>query len=499
MLGALARRMGGDGLSIGRILIACMAVGFLSLVAAGAAAAWLTRQGQDYARAVSHTYAVQAAIAEASSQVERVETTRRGYIITGREAYRVFYRGAVRDMESAVERVRQLTTDNPRQQATFADLSRRLDALSRLRERTVQLVSQGQGGQAVVEFRRETDLRPLRTIRARLASMLTEEQDLLRIRERQQDRSVRSFYTVLAVTGVLLLAVALLSLFTVLRYTRDLAASRGKLQQLNATLEDQVTERTAELSRANDEIQRFAYIVSHDLRSPLVNVMGFTAELDAAGAALRELVDRAEERVPDIVTEEARLAAREDLPEAVGFIRTSTSKMDRLINAILRLSREGRRTLTPEPVDIAALGDAIGESMQHRMDERDVSYSVERPLPALNSDRLAVEQILSNLVENAVKYMAPGRPGRVTLSGREERGRVVLSVADNGRGIAPSDHQRIFDLFRRSGQQDQPGEGIGLAHVRALAYRLGGTISVDSELGRGSTFHLNLPRTLETP
>jgi len=74
--------------------------------------------------------------------------------------------------------------------------------------------------------------------------------------------------------------------------------------------------------------------------------------------------------------------------------------------------------------------------------------------------------------------------------------RVILSVIDNGRGIDPRDHQRVFDLFRRSGSQDQPGEGIGLAHVRALAYRLGGTIDVQSTLGEGATFRLNLPALL---
>ena len=73
---------------------------------------------------------------------------------------------------------------------------------------------------------------------------------------------------------------------------------------------------------------------------------------------------------------------------------------------------------------------------------------------------------------------------------------MVLEVSDNGRGIDPRDHERIFDLFRRSGMQDQPGEGIGLAHVRALAYRLGGLIEVRSELDRGATFRLSLPRVL---
>ena len=108
-----------------------------------------------------------------------------------------------------------------------------------------------------------------------------------------------------------------------------------------------------------------------------------------------------------------------------------------------------------------------------------------------------MEQLLSNLTENAVKYLSPDRPGDIRLRGRAAGTRAVFEVADNGRGIDPRDHERVFELFRRSGQQDQPGEGIGLAHVRALVYRLGGTITVDSELGRGSTFRVDLPRRLE--
>jgi signal transduction histidine kinase len=254
-----------------------------------------------------------------------------------------------------------------------------------------------------------------------------------------------------------------------------------------------VETRTVDLQRANEEIQRFAYIVSHDLRSPLVNVLGFTAELDAAAGPINGLIDRAEAEAPAIVTEDARRAIREDIPEAIGFIRGSTQKMDRLINAILKLSREGRRTIRPERLDMEDLARGVADSLRHRVDELGAEISIATPMPDLVSDRLAVEQILSNLVENAVKYLAPGRPGRIAISGCESLGRVTYEVADNGRGIDPKDHERVFDLFRRSGPQDQPGEGIGLAHVRDLAYRLGGTVGCESALGEGATFRLSLP------
>ena len=114
-------------------------------------------------------------------------------------------------------------------------------------------------------------------------------------------------------------------------------------------------------------------------------------------------------------------------------------------------------------------------------------------LPVVVNDRVAVEQILSNLVENALKYLQPGRAGTISVTGGTDLGRAWVSVTDNGRGIEPRDHERVFDLFRRSGVQDQQGEGIGLAHARALAYRLGGNIEIQSELGVGSTFRLILP------
>jgi len=282
--------------------------------------------------------------------------------------------------------------------------------------------------------------------------------------------------------------------YTVISYTRGLIAAQREIVALNAGLEDRVKERTAALSRANDEIQRFAYIVSHDLRSPLVNIMGFTSELEAAVATLQKYV--ASERADTTLAGDARVAADDDIPEAVRFIRASTGKMDGLINAILKLSREGRRTLQPEPVDLARVLAQSAASLKHQLDEAGATIELPATAPTLVTDRLALEQVIGNLLDNAVKYLAPGRPGRIVVGVEHAAGRVRVTVGDNGRGIAPQDHERIFELFRRAGTQDRPGEGIGLAHVRALVRRLGGDITVSSELGRGSTFRIDLPARL---
>jgi signal transduction histidine kinase len=329
----------------------------------------------------------------------------------------------------------------------------------------------------------------VREIRADTDAMIARESALLRLRNDRQEQTRGLLYAMLALSGVLIVVVSSTAVLLIRRNIREIDASRRELHDLNQQLETLVDERTAELQRANAEIQRFAYIVSHDLRSPLVNVMGFTAELDAARKTISDHILSADtESLPKAV----RFAVEEDLPEAIGFIRSSTQKMDRLINAILRLSREGRRTIAPVDIDLGELVGGVADSLRHRIDETGTTLTI-GPLPRIESDRLAIEQILSNLIENALKYLQPGRPGEIHVEGRETHGRAVIAVRDNARGIDPRDHERIFDLFRRSGQQDQPGEGIGLAHVRALAYRLGGLVEVSSATGEGSTFTVSLP------
>jgi signal transduction histidine kinase len=222
--------------------------------------------------------------------------------------------------------------------------------------------------------------------------------------------------------------------------------------------------------------------------------MGFTAELETANKAIGSLLDRAETEAPQLLTTDAQYA-REDLPEAIGFIRSSTQKMDRLINAILNLSRQGRRVLAPEHLDMRGVVSDILKSLATQIEERGATAEVEGVLPDLHHDRLAVEQIFQNLIENAAKYLRSGVAGSIRIRGHRSGKRAIFEIEDNGRGVDPHDHERIFELFRRSGAQDQRGEGIGLAHVRALAYRLGGTVTIRSQLNEGSTFIVDLPMT----
>jgi signal transduction histidine kinase len=223
--------------------------------------------------------------------------------------------------------------------------------------------------------------------------------------------------------------------------------------------------------------------------------MGFTSELESAQAEIDSFYRKVSERVPELITPDIKAVVETDLAEAIGFIRTSSVRMDKLINAILKLSREGRRVLAPEPLDMRQLLEGHRQSLAHQLSEREAELVIESA-PGLVADRLVVEQIFGNLIENAVKYLSPSRPGRIVVRGSDLGSAVRYEVEDNGRGIEAKDFERIFDLFRRSGVQDQPGEGIGLAHVRALVRRLGGTITVSSNFGEGTAFAVTLPKSV---
>lgn len=194
----------------------------------------------------------------------------------------------------------------------------------------------------------------------------------------------------------------------------------------------------------------------------------------------------------ELVLEGSDKQLSQDFTEALGFIKSSIAKMDRLISAILNLTREGRREFEPVRIDTRELIEGIVATVAHQSAEAQAQIRI-APLPAIVSDRLALEQIFSNLIDNALKYLKEGVPGDISVRGRTKLGFAIFEITDNGRGIDAKDHKRIFELFRRAGTQDKPGQGIGLAHVRALVRRLGGTMSVASELHSGSTFTITLP------
>ncbi len=363
--------------------------------------------------------------------------------------------------------------------------------------RSIELYGAGRREQAQALVRSGDGRAMMNALRDQIETTIADEGRLLD-RRTKDARQTNATLLVLTLLGAGLIALfGGLSVFFMQRTIRQREAAQSELAATNDNLEQIIEYRTADLKEANDELQRFAYIVSHDLRAPLVNIMGFTTELENLRKDIFDEIEKLRKELARLQAESDTAPAAgnlaSDFDEAIGFIKSSITKMDRLINAVLRLSREGRREFKPELVDMNLLLRSIRDTLAHQATEANANVTI-GDLPAITSDRFALEQVFSNLVDNALKYLRAGVPGQIEITGREMATAMVYEVKDNGRGIDASDYQRIFELFRRAGVQDRPGEGIGLAHVRALVRRIGGSLSVKSELGQGAVFTVSLPR-----
>lgn len=252
-----------------------------------------------------------------------------------------------------------------------------------------------------------------------------------------------------------------------------------------------------ELQQSNEEIRQFAYIVSHDLRAPLVNLKGFAAELQSACHVLDDTMAEALSSLDDAQKREVIRVLKEDIPEALSFINSSVTRMDGYVSAILKLSRLGRRELNMGQVDMEGIVGETLRTLAHQIEERNVKVTT-GSLPGVIADRTSMEQVTGNLLTNALLYLDPERPGEIEIMGDGNPDEAIFHVRDNGRGISKKDMHKIFAPFRRAGKEDVPGEGMGLAYVQTLIKRHGGRIWVESELGKGATFSFSIPKKPST-
>lgn len=480
--------------TLGRRVAGLLIVALVLLLTTNIATFVMMQRTADFNDDVEETQQLRRAIRSVFIDLVEAETGQRGFLLTGNPEHLQVYNDATNRLPTSLQGMSEQAEGD-------LDVGDRAVHVRELAEekvvelqRTIDLARTGRVGEALGVVRSNRGKAAMDQIRSETLAMDEVLQTRLQFRTRQSEWAGVVTVIANALGAILILVLGAVSSWLIHRYIVEIQAARSALDRMNAGLEEQVRDRTADLTRANEEIQRFAYIVSHDLRAPLVNVMGYTSELEQAGKIVDAAITDAEKKRK--IDPEVVVAVREEMPEAIGFIRASTEKMDRLINAILKLSREGRRHLVSERIDMSAMAQQIADSVRHQTEAADAEIRV-AVLPSIESDRLSMEQILGNLIDNAVKYLDPTRPGLIEVTGQAAGdGWATYHITDNGRGISDRDHERIFELFRRSGRQDRPGEGLGLAFVRNSVRRLGGEISVRSELGKGSTFTLKFPTRL---
>ncbi len=248
------------------------------------------------------------------------------------------------------------------------------------------------------------------------------------------------------------------------------AALRARRRQYQ--LREHVAERerlVQELKRSNEELTQFAHVVSHDLQAPVRMVMSFS----------------------ELLAQRYRGQLDKTADEFIGTIQDGASSMETLIRTLLAYATAGQAPLTRKRVDLGSVVDAVVTTLQPTIEElqAEISYG---ELPIVHGDQVLLQQLLQNLIGNALKYAGELAP-RVNISAHHARREWVVSVNDNGPGIAPEYHDKIFLPLKRLHGDEISGTAMGLAVCRKIAERHGGRIWVESRPGMGCTFHFTLP------
>lgn len=272
----------------------------------------------------------------------------------------------------------------------------------------------------------------------------------------------------------------------------DLAGLVGTIIDISArkTAETERDRLMVELQQKNKELEEIIYVASHDLRSPLVNVQGFSRKLTKSCAEIDRIIAGLDLAEHD--KEQLQPILRESIPKSVGFIIGSIEKMDSLLSGLLRLSRLGQASISHETLDMPALMSNIVSSLTFQLEAAEARIEMGH-LDNCVADAVLLNQVFSNLLDNAIKYRSPDRQLAIRIFSEPCGEGVRYCVEDNGIGIHPDHHDRVWEIFHRINNNETQGEGLGLTMTRRIIYRLGGSMTLESAPGNGSRFFVTLP------
>lgn len=441
-----------------------------AVLAGGVASYFNTRAVAESTEWVAHSLEVRAELGEVLSLLKDVETGKRGYLLTGRGEHLKPYHEAAARLPARIDRLESMTADRPAQVAHVREL-RRL-ALEKLAfvDAILQLRASGDPSGAVEAVKTGHGKRLMDGARAVVTAMRAEEDRWLVERGRNVQAAAHRTTTFLAMSTGLVLVLVLSVYLTGRRAAEQV---REEARQLAAEMEQRVEERTRALTAANADLDALSYTLAHDLRAPVRNMH----------ALAEALAKDYEEQLPG----EAREYTRRIVAAAV--------RMDSLIRDLVGYARLSREALRPHPIDLNEVLSAVLTQMRPELEERRAEVNVDRPLGRVMAHRTTLEQVITNLLGNAAKFVEPGGAAKIHVRSEQRGGRVRLWVEDNGLGVAPEDAERIFQVFERlHGQEAYPGTGVGLAIVRKGTERMGGSCGVEPGPGGGSQFWIDLPK-----
>ncbi len=416
-------------------------------------------------------------VAKLQSLSSDMETGAHGFVLTANEEYLGSLERAYANLPAQIGSCEQAAS---RVSGEMATATRRLGQLlssQAIQASEVLSILHEKGGaaaRAAIDRQRE------------IASLAVRVQDELENLEKQvavtessvlrKQRDWNRISYLVFLLGTVVLVVVLVRLYkAAVTYLHSRDALQDELHRLNLSLESEVEQRTGDLRLANEELQQFAYVASHDLQEPLRTITSFTQLLQSRYQGKLD----------------------EDADEFIGFIVAASRRMTDLINGLLALARLRK---TGQPTAPVAFDDLLNEVESNLAASIQASEAVisHNHLPSLVVDKVQILQLIQNLISNAMKYRKLDVAPHIHVSAARESTHWIFSVQDNGRGFDQQFSDRIFGMFQRiNGTRAVEGTGIGLTIARKITERHGGRIWAESEEGRGSTFYFSLPISLE--
>jgi signal transduction histidine kinase len=437
------------------------------LASIGALSYWSEVRNDEDREWVRHTYLVVGKLQTVRIDITQAETGQRGFMLTGQDRYLKLYGAGVDQARQDMTELRNLTSDNPKQQTAI----QRLDPL--IAARLVEVsdgiqVRKRSGLRAGVEAvtRANNGERWMGQIAAQIEEMRQTEAQLLSRRLEAAAASTRKIKAVIVCGNALAILILLVAGFVIHRETSGRSLAEQNLKHVNERLE----RRTADLSETNIELESFAYSVAHDLRAPLRHIAGYSNVL-------------VQDYGPQLDEEGLRY---------LGKIGDGAQEMGRLVDDLLSLSKIGRQQLSLQKTPLDSLLRQVVEDFAPECTGRELEWRI-GALSSADCDPGLMKQVFANLVSNALKYTRKREHAVIQVGQTKQNHERVIFVRDNGVGFDMQYVGKLFGVFQRLHKaRDFEGTGVGLAIVQRIIRKHGGRIWAEAELDQGATFFFTI-------